>query len=54
MSQRDYLQALVELGERDAESQMERISAFVDEQGAAGVGALSRLPVDESSRVSMV
>jgi NTE family protein len=30
MFQRDYLQALVELGERDAESQMGRIDAFLD------------------------
>ena len=35
MFQRDYLQALVELGERDAESQMDRIDAFLDEASAA-------------------
>jgi len=30
MFQRDYLQALVELGERDALTQMDRIDAFLD------------------------
>ena len=30
MFQRDYLQALVDLGERDAESQMDRIDKFLD------------------------
>jgi NTE family protein len=34
MFQRDYLQALVELGERDAEAQMDRIDTFLDEAGA--------------------
>lgn len=35
MFQRDYLQALVELGERDADSQMDRIDAFLDGRGAS-------------------
>jgi len=30
------------------------MSAKLDEQGAMGVGALSRQTVDESSRVSMI
>ena len=34
MFQSDYLQALVELGERDANSQMDRIDAFLDGRGA--------------------
>jgi hypothetical protein len=40
MFQPDYLQALIELGEADVESQMDRISAFLDGHGAApGSGA---------------
>jgi NTE family protein len=34
MFQRDYLQALVELGEHDAESQMDRIDAFLEAASA--------------------
>jgi NTE family protein len=34
MFQPDYLQALIELGETDAESQMDRIAAFLDGQSA--------------------
>jgi len=35
MFQPDYLQALIELGERDTESQMDRIDAFLSGQSAA-------------------
>jgi hypothetical protein len=38
MFQPDYLQALIELGEADVESQMDRISAFLDRQSAARGG----------------
>jgi hypothetical protein len=34
MFQRDYLQALVELGERDAEAQMDRIDTFLEASAA--------------------
>ena len=36
MFQRDYLQALVELGERDADAQMDSIAAFLDGRSEAG------------------
>jgi NTE family protein len=51
MFQPDYLQALIELGETDAESQMDRIAAFLDGQSAAvGRGA----PPESSGGLSRV
>jgi NTE family protein len=45
MFQRDYLEALVELGERDAESEMDRIAAFLDDRSATPEG----VALDEST-----
>ena len=41
MFQRDYLQALVELGEQDAESQMDRIDAFLEAASATPVSSVA-------------
>ncbi|HEX8943984.1 MAG TPA: patatin-like phospholipase family protein [Gemmatimonadaceae bacterium] len=50
MFQTDYLQALVELGEHDADSQMDRIDAFLDGSGATDGRAAASESVRESSR----
>jgi hypothetical protein len=51
MFQPDYLQALIELGEADAESQMDRIGAFLGEQGAARDRGSPPDSSEDSSRV---
>ena len=50
MFQRDYLQALVELGERDAESQMDRIDAFLEGASATQAAAERRGSIPKSSQ----
>jgi len=50
MFQSDYLQALIELGERDADSQMDRIDAFLERRGATDVRAAPSDSIKESSR----
>jgi NTE family protein len=51
MFQPDYLQALIELGETDAESQMDRIDGFLGEQGVAPGHAAPPDSSEDSSRV---
>lgn len=50
MFQSDYLHALVELGEHDANSQMDRIDAFLDGGGAGERDAAPSDSIKESSR----
>jgi hypothetical protein len=50
MFQSDYLHALVELGEHDANSQMDRIDAFLDGGGAGERNAAPSDSIKESSR----